>query len=85
MEAQKVDRFRAVADNGRVFHVTAWQELEPQRFGRTSTRMVPTIQNLETDEGFFVRATPDGRYEVPELGLRVTRVDSPAAGATSGN
>ena len=81
MEAKKVDRFTAVADDGRVFHLTAWQELEPQRFGRVSVRMVPTIQNMETDEGYFARATPDGRYELPELGIRLTRVESRTQGA----
>lgn len=78
MESRKVERFSAVSDDGRVFHITAWQEWEPQRFGRVSVRMIPIIQNLETDEGLFARPTPDGRYELPQLGLRVTRLDSTA-------
>ncbi|MDX2199862.1 MAG: hypothetical protein SF069_12940 [Phycisphaerae bacterium] len=73
---KEVERFAVVDDKGREFVVIVWQEFEPQRFGRGRTRNYPTIQNLETTEGHFVRKIWDGRYEIPALGLTVSRVES---------
>lgn len=76
---QRVDGFVARTDDGREFRILVWQEFEPQRAGAVHTRMVPSIQLMETQEGYYVRPTPDGRYAVPELGIVVARVNEPAA------
>ncbi|MGE3181459.1 MAG: hypothetical protein AB7N71_07510 [Phycisphaerae bacterium] len=74
---KKVDQFVARAANGREFNVTVWQEFEERAVGHNKIRMVPSIQVMETDEGYYVRRTDDDRMLVCGLNMYVSRVDQP--------
>lgn len=75
---KKVDQFEVRAADGREFNVTVWQEYEERAVGRGKTRMVPSIQVMETDEGYYVRRTDDDRLLICGLNIYANRIDQPA-------
>lgn len=70
---RKIGRFKVRAADHRGFNVNILQQYEELATGRGKKRLVPSIQVMETDEGYYVRRVDENRLLICGPNVYVTR------------
>ncbi len=76
IEVREIDRFDAISEDGRVFTVVVYQDFIINHYHDGTTSRIPGRKTAKTTEGYYANYKDNNTFQIVELDLMVTRVET---------